>query len=277
MQRFSIARSLRLALVGLTVVLAVVAALGVASLYSARQRYENMLAQTSALSTAAANLVSAAIAESEVLRDARGGGAAAARQAAAVGFRSAAAAAQSLASADPISRRLVGAQIQAESGARRLAGTGRLTLATTPGGPLDRGRRLAVQLQVRQQARQAAARAQARTDSRRAVIFVVAAGLLAMIGALALITALVSSMRRPLDALVRATGALASGELDQRVQPAGPRELRLQHHGPRASERARTNRVGAQAAGRDDREPGRRAAGHRARIIDDRRREPTGG
>ena len=52
MQRLSIARSLRLALVGLTIVLAVVAALGVSSLYSSRQRYEDTLLQTSALSVA---------------------------------------------------------------------------------------------------------------------------------------------------------------------------------------------------------------------------------
>ena len=56
MQRLSIARSLRLALVALTVALAVVAALGIASLYNSRQRYENRLEQTSSLATAAANL-----------------------------------------------------------------------------------------------------------------------------------------------------------------------------------------------------------------------------
>ncbi len=52
MQRLSIARSLRLALLGLTLILAVVAALGVSSLYDARQRYEDTLAQSSALATA---------------------------------------------------------------------------------------------------------------------------------------------------------------------------------------------------------------------------------
>ena len=46
MQRLSIARSLRLALVGLTVALALVAALGIASLYNARQRYEDRLTST---------------------------------------------------------------------------------------------------------------------------------------------------------------------------------------------------------------------------------------
>ncbi len=225
MQRFSIARSLRLALVGLTVVLAVVAALGVSSLYSARQRYENLLGRSSALSTAAANLVSAGIAESEVLHDASGAGAPTARRAAASAYASAAAAARSLAGEDPLSRRLVAEQVQAESQSRSLARSGKLSLATVPGGPLDRARRLAERLQSRQQARQSAARETARTDSRRDVILVVVAGLLALIGALALITALVGAMRKPLDALVRATGALASGELERRVQPAGPREL----------------------------------------------------
>jgi signal transduction histidine kinase/HAMP domain-containing protein len=225
MQRFSIARSLRLALVGLTVVLAVVAALGVSSLYSARQRYENLLVRSSGLSTAAANLASAGIAESEVLRDATGRSAPSARRSAVTAYTAAATAAKSLAAEDPISRQLVTEQIQAESAARRLAGAGQLSLATTPGGPLDRGRRLATQLQSRQEARQSAARAKARADSRRAVILVAVAGLLALVGALALITALVGAMRKPLDALVRATGALASGELERRVKPAGPREL----------------------------------------------------
>jgi signal transduction histidine kinase/CheY-like chemotaxis protein len=57
------------------------------------------------------------------------------------------------------------------------------------------------------------------------VVLIVVAGALALIAALALITALVSSMRKPLDALVDATRALAAGELDRRVDPAGPSEL----------------------------------------------------
>ena len=43
MQRLSIARSLRLALIALTLALAVIAALGVASLYNSRQSYESKL------------------------------------------------------------------------------------------------------------------------------------------------------------------------------------------------------------------------------------------
>src|SRR5207302_5251135 len=78
MQRLSIARSLRLALVAMTLALALVAALGIAGLYNARERYENRLIQISSLATADANLAGAALAKAEVLREARGPTAAAA-------------------------------------------------------------------------------------------------------------------------------------------------------------------------------------------------------
>src|SRR5947209_6333527 len=97
MARLSIARSLRLALVCLTVALAVIAALGVASLYRARQRYENTLVGSSSLATAAANLQTAAVAEQEVLREVRGPGAGTARAQAAAAYRTAAAGARALA------------------------------------------------------------------------------------------------------------------------------------------------------------------------------------
>jgi signal transduction histidine kinase/DNA-binding response OmpR family regulator/HAMP domain-containing protein len=48
---------------------------------------------------------------------------------------------------------------------------------------------------------------------------------LAVGGALALITGVVRAMRRPLDDLVQATHSLAEGKLEQRVEPSGPREL----------------------------------------------------
>jgi signal transduction histidine kinase len=219
MQRFSIGRALRLALLTLTLVLAVVAALGVAGLYSARQRYENTLEQSSALAVAAANLSGAGIAEEQVLRDVSGPGATRARRQAAAAFSSAASTATSLAKDDPKSLALLRRQIAAEAIARKLA-------ATATGGPLARAHTFASQLQARQQQRQTAARHSARSDSRRAIALVAVAGVLALIAALALITVLVSSLRRPLDELVEATRALAGGDLRRRVVPAGPRELR---------------------------------------------------
>jgi signal transduction histidine kinase/CheY-like chemotaxis protein len=225
MQRLSIARSLRLALVGLTLVLALVAALSVSSLYNARLRYENTLVRTSKLATATANLTSAEIAEEEALRDARGPGATATRRDAASAYDAAAASVASLARGDPASAKLAGANFAAQAQVRRLAASGRFNEASSAGGPLAGARRLAAQLQLRQLARQAAARSQARSDSRRAILLVAAAGLLALIGALIMITVLVGSMRRPLDALVHATRGLAAGKLEHRVEPSGPREL----------------------------------------------------
>ena len=52
------------------------------------------------------------------------------------------------------------------------------------------------------------------------------AGGLALLGALALIAALISSIRRPLESLVTATQRLAAGDLTERVEPDGPLELR---------------------------------------------------
>jgi signal transduction histidine kinase/DNA-binding NarL/FixJ family response regulator len=225
MQRLSIARSLRVALIGLTLVLAVIAALGVSSLYNARQRYENTLAQSSSLATGAANLAAAGIVEEEVLRDASGPTAASSRAQVLGAYRAASATATTLARSDPASARLTAAQIAAEDRAARLLRTGQLTAATAVDGPLARARSLALAVQARQSARQTAARNKARSDTRRAVILVAVAGLLALLAALALITALVGAMRQPLDALVHAAGALAAGQLEQRVQPAGPREL----------------------------------------------------
>jgi signal transduction histidine kinase/HAMP domain-containing protein len=225
MQRLSIARSLRLALVALTLALAVVAALGTASLYNSRQHYENRLEATSSLATAAANLAGAGIAEEEVLRDARGPTAAAARAQVATAYNTAASTATRLAQGDPTSEHLVTAQVAAENQARNLALTNELPQATAVNGPLATARSLATQLQQRQATRQAQARRQARSASRKALMLIIVAGVLALAGALALITVLVRSMREPLDELVQATHSLAEGRLEQRVNPSGPREL----------------------------------------------------
>ncbi len=160
MQRLSIARLLRLALVGLTLALALVAALGVASLYNARQRYETTLSNSASLATAAANLQTAAIAEQEVLRDVRGPGAPTARAQAAAAYRAAASRATALASGDPESLRLVREQIAA--------------------GPTVSAGAFAARVQARQRARQAAARSRTRSDTRRAVVLVAVAGVLAL-------------------------------------------------------------------------------------------------
>jgi signal transduction histidine kinase/HAMP domain-containing protein len=226
MSRFSIARSLRFALVGLAVALAIVAAVGIASLYSARQRYENVLVDSADLSTAVANLTSAGVVQVEIERDATGPAAPAARRRAATAFARAAGAVTSLAASDPPSARLVAQQIALERAAGAPPAGRRPASAATGGGPLALAGAVADRLQARQRARQVKANQDDRTQSRTAIVVVVVAGTLALLAALALIAALVRSMRRPLDELVSASDELASGRLQRRVEPSGPRELR---------------------------------------------------
>ncbi|MHB8658069.1 MAG: ATP-binding protein [Solirubrobacteraceae bacterium] len=225
MQRLSIVRSLRLALIGLTLVLALVAALGVGSLLSARQTYENTLVSSSGLSASAAELDSAGIAQEQILRETAGPAARAARREARTIFAHAVASALSLAAVDPASRALIRDRAAAQARISALAGR-TATSGDAIAAALTVARRLTDRLQARQQARESLARMRARSDSRRALVLVIAAGVLALAAALMLITALVGAMRRPLDALVGATRALACGELERRVTPAGPRELR---------------------------------------------------
>ena len=222
-KKLPIARSLRLALIALTLVLALIAALGISSLYSARQDYENTLIATSSLSTAAANLASAGIAEEEVLRDARGPAAFSERQQAQNTFGADAAVVRRLAASDPTSARLAAAEVAAENQARVLATSGHYTTAAS--GPLAQARALTDQIQLRQRARQSAAREKARSNSRRALILVIVAGLLALVASLVAIAAIVNAVRRPLQELVQATTDLAAGHLHRRVTPAGPLEL----------------------------------------------------
>jgi signal transduction histidine kinase/DNA-binding response OmpR family regulator len=224
--RFSLARTLSVALTALTIVLVIVAGVGVASLYRARQRYERAIARTSQISTAVANLTSAGIAETEVLRDASGPAAPAERRSALDAYNAAAAAATTVAHGDPTGERLVAAQIAAEARARRLAGAARLATTAAGSGALAQATTIAAANQARQQNLERQASSRAQSQSHKAITLVIVAGALALIGALVLITALVHSMRRPLDELVDATRDLAAGDLTRRVRPAGPRELR---------------------------------------------------
>src|ERR1700722_19797638 len=101
MQRLPIARSFRLALVGLTVVLAVIAGFGVASLYNSRQRYEDRLSATGALTTAAANLYTAGLVQQEIVKNARGPTATGQRAQAQTAYSAAVAAARARAARGP--------------------------------------------------------------------------------------------------------------------------------------------------------------------------------
>jgi signal transduction histidine kinase/ActR/RegA family two-component response regulator/HAMP domain-containing protein len=203
MRRLSLARSFQIALLGLTLTLAVIAALGIAALYDARQHYEDRLADTYELQAAGARLLAAGVV-AEAARRATDTPTARAqlRQAEAV-LAAAGDEARRLARGDPASARLV-----------------RSALA---GGDV---RSLAPALDARQRARRAAARDHAGADTRRAFLTIAVAGGLAVLAALALATLLIGVLRRPLDQLVHATRRVAGGDLEPRLDPDGPRELR---------------------------------------------------
>ena len=224
--RLSLGRTLRLSLVGLTLVLATIAALGIGSLYSARQDYEDDLALTYELESSASAMLAAGVVEEAALRE-RGQAAEEASRRAATEFDAEAARAASLAQGDEESERLVRARVAAQRRVRRLADRPRSAarerrLASAIFAAREAGRQLA----SRQPERRGDARDEVSDRSREALIVVAGAGALALLGALGLVAALVSSIRKPLDDLVQATGRLAAGDLEERVEPAGPEELR---------------------------------------------------
>src|SRR5450755_2570053 len=101
MSRFSIARSLRLVLIGLTLVMAAIAAGATATLYSVRTHYENALEQSSQLTVAVADLRGAGTSWIALIGEGRP--AAAAERS----FTAAAGTAARRAAGDPVSARLV--------------------------------------------------------------------------------------------------------------------------------------------------------------------------
>lgn len=227
MRKLSIGRVVRAALLGVTLLLAAIAAFAVAGIFDARQRYEDRLADSYELQVSAGRLLTAGVLEAAVLtrRDAR---AERARELARGAFEEEAEAARRLAATDPESEGIIRRRIAAQQRARRIARSdGDVANGPDPlGSALLTGRELSRDLSARQVRRREEARQQARDDTRRSVIVAAGAGLAALVGAMALIALLVAAMRRPLDELVGATDKLAQGELASRVEPSGPRELR---------------------------------------------------
>ncbi|HWI72583.1 MAG TPA: hypothetical protein VNT55_11550, partial [Baekduia sp.] len=68
MRRLSIARSVQLALLGLTIALTAIAGFGVGALYSSRQHYEDQLARAFEVKAAAGKLLAASVVEEATLR-----------------------------------------------------------------------------------------------------------------------------------------------------------------------------------------------------------------
>jgi signal transduction histidine kinase len=213
MQRPSIARSLRIALIGLTLLLAVIAAIGVASLYRARQRYEDTLGNSAQLATAAAEVGTASLVLDEV-RASYINAAPGRAHDAALGALNRTVAAYNVAARN---------ELQLARGSRTTTALVHAEInATSPVAALG----AAATIQNHEHQRQTAAQRTAQSQSRRALIVIAAAGLIALLGSLALVASLIRSMRGPIDALLDATQRLAAGDLDKRTDPTGPTELR---------------------------------------------------
>lgn len=228
LRRLPLAPTLTLSLVGLTVVLAFIAALGVSRLYSARQDFERTLTRSYELESAVSRLLAAAVIEEAGFR-ATAAAAAPARRRARRAFEDQSREALTLARGDAPSMRLVRERVAAQDRARglALARRGRTPSAQRRlAGAIVIARETGDDLAGRQRQRRAQARSTAREKTRTALITAVSAGALALLGAVALIAALISSIRRPLDDLVAATQRLAAGDLTERVEPSGPLELR---------------------------------------------------
>jgi signal transduction histidine kinase/ActR/RegA family two-component response regulator len=202
-RRLSLARSFHVALLGLTLALAVIAAFGIAALYDARQRYENRLADTYELQASGARLLAAGVVAEAARRVPDSPAARAQRRQADAALAAAGDEVRRLARGDAASVRLV----------ERALGSGDV-------------RSLAPALDARQRARRASARDRAGADTRQAVLTIAVAGGLAVLAALALATLLIGGLRRPLDQLVHATRRVAGGDLEPHLDPDGPRELR---------------------------------------------------
>ena len=229
LSRLPLASTLALALVGLTVALALIAALGIGNLYSARQDYEDALARTYELEVASARLLAAGVVEESTLTS-TASGSDSLRLRARRAFRDRAQDAQRLARADPASARRVRARIAVQRRARRLAASARRS-----GSPAARrrliqslflAREASDGLSARQDGRRAAALDTARDGTRTALLTAAVAGVLALLAAAILIAVLINSIRRPLDSLVSSTKKLAAGNLSERVESGGPQELR---------------------------------------------------
>ncbi|WP_327469795.1 ATP-binding protein [Baekduia sp.] len=218
MRRLSIARSVQLALLGLTIALTAIAGFGVGALYSSRQHYEDQLAHAYEVKASAGKLLAASVVEEATLRapsaDRTPAGDARARAA----YTQALTDTRRRAADDPQSMKLV-----EQAGAAQ----GRLRRPNAPSGAALAARAPIAALSRRQDDRLGKADDAARDDSRQALASITAAGGLALAGAIALVALLLAGVRRPLESLVDASARLAGGDLTARVNDnTGPDELR---------------------------------------------------
>jgi signal transduction histidine kinase/HAMP domain-containing protein len=226
----SLANRLRIGFAITFALLAGVTVIGVGRLFQLRQDYEDEITRSFQLEIAGEHLRQAFLVEQSALRgvstdrsEARERYAAAATTA-----DSAAEDARGLAADDPQAQRLLADEIAAERTWRRQVARPALG-GRAP--PAERQQALAgavVRAGDRLIAEQASERAELRdkvSDDTRKTALLVGIGLVSgLIAAVLLFSGLIASMRRPLERLVDASGKLARGDLQTRVEVGGPAE-----------------------------------------------------
>jgi signal transduction histidine kinase len=226
----SLANRLRIGFAITFALLAGVTVIGVGRLFQLRQDYEDEITRSFQLEIAGEHLRQAFLVEQSALRgvstdrsEARERYAAAATTA-----DSAAEDARGLAADDPQAQRLLADEIAAERTWRRQVARPALG-GRAP--PAERQQALAgavVRAGDQLIAEQASERAELRdkvSDDTRKTALLVGIGLVSgLIAAVLLFSGLIASMRRPLERLVDASGKLARGDLQTRVEVGGPAE-----------------------------------------------------
>ena len=226
----SLANRLRIGFAITFALLAGVTVIGVGRLFQLRQDYEDEITRSFQLEIAGEHLRQAFLVEQSALRGVANDPAEARQryEAAATTADSAAEDARILAEDDPEAQRILAEGVAAEKTWRQQVARPALR-GRAP--PADRQQALAsavVQAGDGLIASQAGERAELRdkvSDDTRKTALLVGVGLVSgLIAAVLLFSGLIASMRRPLERLVDASGKLAEGDLQTRVEVGGPAE-----------------------------------------------------
>lgn len=226
----SLANRLRIGFAITFALLAGVTVIGVGRLFQLRQNYEDSTSRSFQLEIAGEHMRQSFLVEQSALRTAAGNRAAARRhfEAAAATSDSAASDARSLTDSDTRAQALLAQTVSAEKRWRAAVANpalaGRPPPASTQQSLAGAVVRPGDGLIASQGTERAHLRSKVSDDTRKTALLVGVGLISGLIAAILLFSGLIASMRRPLERLVDASGRLADGDLQTRVEVGGPAE-----------------------------------------------------